>query len=194
MNDKTSLAPPGAGLPPLEHLLARVGFLLLRSALTRRRIEVWLSAETRRVCDTARGLSLEQMQRQVLIPRVMGIEDSSRNWSAAMVLQHLVIVDTGIGELVTALSADHAFGREVRIADVKPIPGAGREQLSALEDALTAYLARVETIRNLHTARRHAHPWFGALDGHGWHVLAALHTMIHRRQLDAIVRMVNEHP
>ncbi|THF65269.1 DinB family protein [Pseudothauera rhizosphaerae] len=194
MNDKTLLAPPGAGLPTVELLLSRLGFRFLRSALARHRIQDWLCAETGRVLETARRLPLEQMKRQVLIPRLTGLEDNSRDWSAAMVLQHLVIVDTGIGELLGALSEDRTFGREVRIADVKPTPDAGPEQLEQLEDALKTYLERVGAVENLHTVRRHAHPWFGPLDGQGWHTLAALHTMIHRRQLDAIVRMQKEHP
>lgn len=194
MNDKALLAPPGAGLPTVELLLSRLGFRVLRRTLSRRRIQDWLCSETERVLATARELPLEQMKRQVLIQRVTGLEDNSRNWSAAMVLQHLVIVDTGISEILSALSEDYAFEREVRIADVKPTSDAGQEQLGHLEHALMAYLGQVATIKNLHTVRRHAHPWFGPLNGHGWHTLAALHTMIHRRQLDAIVRILKEHP
>lgn len=194
MNHKTSLAPPGAGLPATELLLSRLGFRILRSTLTRNRIQDWLCAETRRVLAIAGELSSEQVKRQVLIPRLAGLEDSSRNWSAAMVVQHLVIVGTGIGDLLRALGEDKAFEREVRIADVKPTPDAAREQMGYLENALIAYLDQVAAIENLHTVHRHAHPWFGPLDAHGWHTLAALHTMIHRRQLNAIVRTLNEHP
>lgn len=188
MDDQAQLAPPGAGLPRLELWVSRTGFGVLRNALSRRQIEGWLRIETRKVLAIAGKLSPEQIKRQVLIPRPTGLEDSSRNWSAAMVLQHLVIVDTGIGELITALAQSQPFGREVRIADVKPTPDAGREQLALLEGALQTYIARVTAVANLHTATRHAHPWFGPLDGHGWHTLAALHTMIHRRQLDAVTK------
>lgn len=194
MDDKPLLAPPGAGLPAMELFLARLGFRVLRSILSRSRIEDWLYSETRRVLAGARALSLEQMKRQVLVQRLTGLEDSSRNWSPAMVLQHLVIVDTGISDLLGALCADKAFEREVRIADVKPTPDAGQEQLACLKRALMAYLEHLARIKNLRTVRRHAHPWFGSLDGHGWHMLAALHTMIHRRQLDTIVRMMQESP
>lgn len=194
MNDKALLAPPGAGLPTLELLLSRAGLSILRSILTRRRIQGWLCSETGKVLALARQLPLEQMKRQVLIRRPTGLEDSSRNWSAAMVLQHLVIVDTGIGEILGALSENQAFEHEVRIADLKPTPDAGQEQLAGLESALKAYLGRVAAVKHLHTARRHPHPWFGPMDGHGWHTLAALHTMIHRRQLEAITRILKERP
>lgn len=193
MNDNNLLAPPGAGLPTMELFVCRLGFRVLRSTLTRHRTQNWLYSETRKVLATARELPLEQLKHQVLIQKLTGLEDNSRNWSAAMVLQHLVIVNTGIGDLLCALSEDKAFEREVRIADVKPTADAGQEQLASLEHALMAYQEKVASIKNLYTSRRHAHPWFGPLDGHGWHTLAALHTMIHRRQLDAIVHILKKH-
>lgn len=194
MKDKIQLAAPGAGLPALELFLSRAGFAILRRTLSRRRIQDWLCSETDRVLTIARGIPFEQLKRPMLVPRLTGLEDSSRNWSAAMLLQHLVIVDSGIGTLLTALSANETFKREVRIADVKPSPDAGAEQLAELENALAAYLEQAAAVENLHTARRHAHPWFGHLDGHGWHTLAALHTMIHRRQLMAMTRALRKHP
>lgn len=130
MNDKAALAPPGAGLPPLELLVSRLGFRALRTSLSRRRLQAWLCYETERLVATARTLPQDQWQRQVLIPRIAGLEDNSRNWSAAMVLQHVVIVDTEIREILTALSEGKALGRETRIAEVKPISNAGQEQLA----------------------------------------------------------------
>lgn len=194
MNDKILLDPPGAGLPTLELLASRLGFRALRTTLSRRRSQEWLCYETRRVLATVRELPVEQLQRQVLIPRLAGLEDSSRNWSAAMVLQHLAIVDTEIGQILGALSEGEAFARETRIADVKPTTDAGQELLVQLEQALSTYLGQVAAIKDLHTVRRHAHPWFGPLNGHGWHTLAAMHTMVHRRQLDAIVRRLKKRP
>lgn len=188
-NADAKLAPPGAGLPASERRVASFGFGLLRALLGRRRTEAWLRAETARVLAIVRGLTPQQATRQVLVPRPFGLEDSSRNWSPGMVVEHLVIVDDGIAGVVEALCDGRDFGREVRIADVKPSPGAGTEQWPRLEAALAGYLARIAAIADLRSARRHAHPWFGPLDAHGWHTLAALHTMIHRRQLEAVVRL-----
>lgn len=188
MTSNNQLASPGAGLPPIELWVSRTVFGILRNTLSRHRAESWLRSETGKVLAIAGRLPAGLLQQQVLVPRPMGIEDSSRDWSPAMILQHLVIVDNGIGELITALAENQPFGREVRIAEVKPSPGAGREQLDILDTALHTYIGRVAAVDNLHTSARHAHPWFGPLDGHGWHVLAALHTMIHRRQLCAVLK------
>ncbi len=188
MDNKHKLQQPGAGLPTLDLWISRMGLGFLRSTFGRNKLGKLLCTETNKVLDAARKLASEQLQQQVLIPRLTGIEDSSRDWSAAMVLQHLVIVDNGISELIVALSHNQTHEREVRIADVKPDVNAGQEQLPHLEEAVQTYLDRVATVENLYTEERHAHPWFGEMNAHGWHTLAALHTMIHRRQLDVIIK------
>jgi hypothetical protein len=188
MTEPVVLAPPGAGLPAAERSFARWALGLARCALSRGRIERWLRAETMKVLGAAAAFSDEQLRRPVLVPRPLGLEDSSRNWSAAMVLRHLVIVDTGIADVIEALADRQVFERDVRIPDVKPDPGVGREQVAQLEAALARYVKCVGAITDLHTAATHEHPWFGPLNGHGWHALAAVHTLIHRRQLEAILR------
>ena len=54
-------------------------------------------------------LSAEQLQRRVLVKAPMGIEDSSRYWSASMVLEHLIEVGSriavGIVELTHGLQS-----------------------------------------------------------------------------------------
>lgn len=189
MNEEHNLEQPGAGLSVLDLWISKIGLNALRSFLSRRRIEKLLCVETNKVLTAARGLSPEQLKQQVLAPRLIGIEDSSRFWSAAMVLQHLVIVDTGISELIVALADHKTHEQEVRIADVKPSTDAGQEQLSYLDEAVQTYLDRVATVDDLYTEGRHAHPWFGEMDANGWHTLAALHTIIHRRQLESIINI-----
>lgn len=186
MNATPPLAPPGAGLPPLERLFSLTVLRTLRllpgKTLSRR-----LQRETARALALAQRLTETQARQPVLVPRLTGLEDNSRHWSACMVLQHLVIVTDGIHGLAQALASDTAFGREVRIAEVKPGTDAGTEQHTLLQDAVERYTARIATLAQLRTAGRHAHPWFGPLDLHGWHALAALHAFIHRRQLERIV-------
>jgi hypothetical protein len=82
----------------------------------------------------------------------------------------------------------------VRIAEVKPEAGAGAEQQSLLRAAVDDYVRLIDTLGDLRTARRHAHPWFGELDLRGWHALAAMHTLAHRRQLQRIVALQAKRP
>lgn len=193
MNQKPDLAPPGAGLPALERWISSAFLQTLRALLSKDALSRWLRRETEMALALAAKLPDSLASAPVLLPRVTGLEDSSRCWSANMVLQHLVIVATGIRQLAEALAGDNLFGRELRIAEVKPEPGAGAEQHGLLRAAVDDYLRLIATLGDLRTPLRHAHPWFGELDLRGWHALAAMHTLAHRRQLQRIVAQQTKH-
>jgi hypothetical protein len=194
VNNKADLAPPGAGLPTLERLISSAFLQSLRALLSKDALSRWLRRETEKALALAASLPDSLASEPVLLPRVSGLEDSSRCWSANMVLQHLVIVATGIRQLAEALADGTAFGRELRIAEVKPEPGAGAEQHGLLRAAVDDYLRLIATQGDLRTTLRHAHLWFGELGLRGWHALAAMHTMAHRRQLQRIVAQQTKHP
>jgi hypothetical protein len=126
----------------------------------------------------------------VRIPRPRGIEDSSRNWSAAMVLEHLVIVNLGIAAVISALCSgdDDEELAVVRIEEVKPSEDAGLEQIERLKKAAEIYAGTLRREGSLRTQARHPHPWFGPLDARRWHALAAVHMGLHRRQIERIVQ------
>ena len=128
--------------------------------------------------------------RQVLIKRVVGIEDSSRYWSAYMVLEHLRIVNEIIARIIASLGAGRPYPQEIRTADVKPSPAADQRVVAGFENGVRTYVADVMPSLRCATRLTHAHPWFGPLGAHGWHCLAAIHHTLHRRQLTAILRML----
>ncbi|MBS1140542.1 MAG: hypothetical protein H6R13_1995 [Proteobacteria bacterium] len=194
MTTTPNLAPPGAGLPTLERWFSSALLMALSTFLSKDALTRWLRRETEKALALAASLPETLASQQVLLPRVTGLEDSSRCWSANMVLQHLVIVDTGIRELAEALSDDTSFGRELRIAEVKPVPEAGLEQHALLRTAVDDYARLIDGLGDLRTTLRHTHPWFGQLDLRGWHALAAMHTMAHRRQMQAIVARLARQP
>lgn len=183
----TQLAPPGAGLPTLERWISRTLLQALRIFLSKDALTRWLRRETEIVLALAASLPAAQANQPVLVPRVAGLEDSSRGWSANMVLRHLVIVDTGIRQIAEAFSDNNPFDREVRIAEVKPELTAGAEQHALLRAAVDDYARLIDRLGDLRSPLRHAHPWFGQLDLRGWHALAAMHTTAHRRQMQRIV-------
>lgn len=181
------LAPPGAGLPALELMFSRLVFAAARCTDSRdsalRRFTTGAAGIRARVA----ALDDETGSRPVLVPRLLGLEDSSRWWSPFMVVEHLVIVDTNMFRIMTDLVAGRRHPAEARIQDFKPAPSAGRDALVAFEQLVEQFAASVPRWPRLHTACRHVHPWFGALDAHGWLCLAGLHHGIHRRQLERIL-------
>jgi hypothetical protein len=184
------LQAPGAGLPTWERWM--LGALLLSASYrSKQQVLGIFLREADLILHCAERLDPVQGARRVLINRVLGMEDSSRNWSAYMVLEHLVIVDTAIGAMIRTLADGRALTREVRIQDVKPHAEAGPEQIDKFKRAVATYVDIIDTLPYLQTQVRHPHPWFGPLDGRGWHALAAFHHRIHRKQLQRIVAGLN---
>lgn len=181
------LEPPGAGLPRIELLVARTVFKLgapfVSSAGANRRIR----AEADRMLELTRSLTPEEAMRRVLIPRLAGLEDSSRYWSVCMTLEHVVIVNTGVGRIIESLAAGRVPERVASTADVKPNPTADVSVIERFEASVRDYLTRVDVLPNLKTKETYRHPWFGPLNALNWHRMTALHHRIHRKQIERIV-------
>lgn len=184
------LAKPGAGLPRWELLVAR--YIIFPRAC--RKLD-WHAAaklfqdEGATILRRWDSLSLEQLEKRVLIRRVSGIEDSSRYWSVAMTVEHLNIVGTGIRTLINGLRRGESNLPVVRVENVKP---RGEAELADVRNAFVRLLAdaasaaQVERVIPRGEGPRAAHPWFGPIDAHQWHCLLGLHQQIHRRQIEAI--------
>ncbi|MFC1774493.1 DinB family protein [Pseudomonadota bacterium] len=166
------LQTPGAGLPPLENFILRtVGFGIVGPMVS------W------------------KLARRVLIPRITAIEDSSRYWSPAMTLAHLVIVGEAIADFVVRLSRGESIEGEVRIQDVKP----DHHTLPNILDDYRAFLPRFDRtlsrdVVNQHSPCTHPHPWVGPLTARQWLNLGAVHQRVHRKQIEKILQLGGMQP
>jgi hypothetical protein len=186
-NVEPQLAPPGAGLPKLELLIARLLFSWRRRRGSRAIFDKRFCQEREAIVEMARVCSDEAASRRVLIPRVRGMEDSSRYWSVWMTLDHLRIVNNRMARVIQALSNGTVPQGKSSTAGVKPSPAADKSALLDFEKSCESLLATVAAIPDLRTPARFAHPWFGPLDAAGWHALAGGHMAIHRLQIERIL-------
>lgn len=180
------LQAPGAGLPAWERWML-AALIYAASYASKQKMLRILQREADSILQCVECLDAAQGAHRILVDRVLGMEDNSRYWSAYMVLEHLVIVDSAVGAMIRALASGQALTREVRIQDVKPRPEAGPEQIERFKRAVASYINVIEALPHLQTQVQHAHPWFGPLGGRGWHALTAFHHRVHRKQLERIV-------
>jgi hypothetical protein len=153
-----------------------------------------LIAERQRVIDLV-GLGDESSNRQrVLIPRLRGLEDSSRNWSVWMTVDHLRIVNDGVAGTMSELILGRTPPGAASTAAVKPSPEAGPSALEGFTRSCDRVLGVVAKAGSLRTNARFPHPWFGALDAYGWHAMVSMHMGIHRRQIEAIRQTQSQRP
>jgi hypothetical protein len=171
-----------------ELFIARLLFAFKRMTGNRESFTATFQRERANIARLLPSLDGQQAARRVLIPRLRGLEDSSRYWSVWMTLDHLRIVHGSIirviGALIKGISPPGAAGT----AAVKPNPEVTAAAVTAFEKSCDDLLALVASIKDLNTEARYTHPWFGSLDAAGWHAMAGTHIAIHRKQLEQIVK------
>ena len=181
------LAPPGAGLPAIELWVARLLFSLTRRRGTRETFASKFEQEHAAIRALVNSCPETQRGQQILIERPRGLEDSSRNWSVWMTLDHLRITNTAVTGIISALTAGKVPPGKASTAAVKPSPAADAEVEAEFERSCEGVLAAITTAPDLKTQVRFAHPWFGPLDAFGWAAMAGTHMRVHRVQIQSIV-------
>jgi hypothetical protein len=185
--EEPKLAPPGAGLPKIELLIARLQFAWRRARGDRKSFDAAFRRERERVRGFVGGLDADSAGRRVLIQRVPGLEDSSRYWSAWMTLDHLRIMHSGMVRTIGSLARGVVPSRKASTAAVKPSAEVTAAVVAEFEKSCDELTATVAAVKDLNTSARYAHPWFGPLDAAGWHAFAAAHLQLHRQQIERIV-------
>jgi hypothetical protein len=187
-NQKPQLAPPGAGLPWIELQIARILFGLRCRLGNRASFLQTFRDEQEKIRALIERFPAKDLGRQILIPRAVGLEDSSRHYSAWMVLEHLRIVNNACVTIIGELTAGHAMRGSASTAAVKPDPAANASAEALYETSCRGVLSAIQSAGELHTETRYPHPWFGPLDAHGWAAMVAMHMGIHRNQLALMLR------
>lgn len=183
------LQQPGAGVPFLDGLMMRFIVGPFVAAVTPwDQTKKSFASVNRKILDAAKRLDDAQLARRVLVVPQYGLEDSSRYWSAAMVLEHLVIVGAAIKSIVISLSRGHVPDFEVEIAKVKPtgVPSP-QEALRAFEDFTRTVMDDIDReVKDRKSKTKLKHPWFGPFTARQWHWLLAAHSVIHLNQIREI--------
>jgi len=181
------LAPPGAGLPTIELWVARLLFALTRRRGNRESFVAKFKQERAAIRALVDSCPETQRGEQVLIARLRGLEDSSRNWSVWMTLDHLRITNTALTRVITALTQGHVPPGKASTAAVKPSASVTATVEADFERSCDGVLAAITEAPDLKTTARFAHPWFGSLDALGWAAMAGTHMGIHRAQIQSIL-------
>lgn len=185
------LAPPGAGLPFPENLIARFLFNLKKHRGSKASLTAKFIEERARIAKLIDGLPSEVLSKRVLIDRPMGLEDSSRYWSVLMTLDHLRIVHHGFKGVIRSLANEQVPNVEINTATVKPSEQVTDVVVGEYEASCDSLLSTIEGVQNFKTQAKLAHPWFGPMNAHAWLFLSGLHMNIHRVQIERILNNSN---
>ena len=182
------LAPPGAGIPAVERFVGGTILALRRRFGTRAGASAQFDRERRAISALCMGQPAHTLAARVLIPRLRGLEDSSRFWSVWMTLDHLRIVNDSIAAVIHDLTQGRTPPGAASTAAVKPSALADAAVSVAYEASCDHLVRTCASVGDLRTPGRYAHPWFGPLDAAAWHTMSAVHMGIHRAQIARILR------
>jgi hypothetical protein len=175
-------------LPRLEGLVLRyVLFPVGDAVLSLERAKALFLAEGERILRLADRIDGGLFSKQILIPRLRGIEDSSRYWSIEMVMEHLIITGSMMRGIIQDLLASRTPSVRVDTANLKPKGGRGRAMKEDFREFLRQFHSDLSQFKSdRQSGLRHFHPWLGHLTAKQWQTLAAMHQRLHRRQAESI--------
>lgn len=182
---------PGAGIPLHQKLLFRyVVKPFVSSRGTWEDDTKRFDAIAAKILNETGTLDAASLERRILIPPQTGLEDSSRYWSVAMTLEHIVIVSNGISRAIIALSNGVVTDGKPDTAAVKPHAGInGAEALSMFGDYVADAMQKLDAkVGDRASKLTYAHPWFGDFNAHQWHWLLGIHQGLHLKQIREIVK------
>jgi hypothetical protein len=192
--NEVQLEPPGAGLPALELAFAKlILFPMWCSQTSWEKSFKIFQEETEIILKLCESLSTDELCKRVLINRLPGIEDSSRNWSIAMTMEHLCIVNDRIAGVLVSLGAGVVPPGSVSTADVKPQGFLSAEEaVEKFRTSSESLISRASTeVQNRNSSATYKHPWFGQMNVRQWNSLTSLHQRLHRRQCQTIAESIN---
>ncbi len=186
-----ALAAPGAGLPWPELWIGRMLFTFSRLSYKRDTANQNFLREQKMIAALIVRCDATSACQRVLIPRLRGLEDSSRYWSVSMTLDHLRITNEAFADIILYLATNATPPRVASTAAVKPSAEASMEVEKAYNQSCSRLMHAVAENPDLNTALKFAHPWFGPMNAEGWHLLAGMHMGIHRRQIESILNALS---
>ncbi|NUW27142.1 hypothetical protein HUX57_10755 [Arcobacter butzleri] len=100
-----------------------------------------------------------------------------------MVLEHLEIAGNKVKDVIEALSLE----KEIKIENVKPKQNV-ENQYESFKKFYEEYISFIKTLDKKQSKMKKKHPWFIEFNNYDWSVFMFMHTFIHRRQIEAIIK------
>lgn len=160
---------------------------------SRQQAQTQIESEARQTLALASSLESAMASRSVEVPKMIGVDEDMRKWSLFQTLEHNVIVNESITDLVLTLSSEQAVVTDFDPkSDVMPSPEPGAEQIERFQASVETHLQQVATLPQLRSQQRYPHPLFGNFNAHQWYCMFGFHLMLHRRQMEKAVQLLKE--
>jgi len=178
----------GAGLPQIEGLfIKRVLVPSVRILCTWNIALFMIKREVRIIENLIANFDEEVLQQRVVIKRAFAIEDHSRDYSINMTLEHLRIAGMAVMSVINTLSQEKEFTKEITIEAVKPKDNS-KDEAKKFFEFMKTYEEYIKNHKKNYSKMTKKHPWFVNFNNFDWSCFMYMHTFIHRRQIEAIIK------
>lgn len=186
------LEKPGAGLPNIERLFIKnILVPFVRIFFTWDIALLLIKREVNIIKKLVNSLPKYKLQQQPIIDRTFAIEDDTRQFSINMVLEHLTIAGTGLMYVISSLSKEEEFTKDITIQGVKPYKNK-ENQIDEFSEFYKKYYHFIKNLPKKQSKITKKHPWFVEFNNFDWNIFIYMHTFIHRRQIQAIISKLEE--
>jgi hypothetical protein len=185
------LAKPGAGLPDIERLVIKYFLVpMVRIFITKKIVDFLLQRELHIIEKLVSKIQIDDRNTSIIIDRTLAIEDDSRRYSINQVLEHLIIAGTMVQTGISYISREKEFNYEIKIENAKAY--GDEDMLEKFLEFYKNYFLKTEKLLQKNSKMTKAHPWFVEFNNQDWHKFMYMHTFIHRRQIEAIIKVLGE--
>lgn len=185
-------AKAGDGLPSIEKGVIRYLLIPIIRLLMTWNLALFLLKRERKIIEKlVSNLPHEMKGKRVKINRVFAIEEHSSDFSVNMVCEHLYIAGTAVMGVIDTLSKEQEFKRDIKIEAVKP-KGEDDNAIENFKSFMDKYEAYIRSHKKNQSKMTKAHPWFINFNNCDWSCFMFMHTFIHRRQIQEIVKVLGE--
>ena len=182
----------GAGLPNMERLFIKNTIVpLVRTFFTWDMALFLLKKEVQKIEKLVSQIPKELLGKQVIINRAFAIEDHSRQYSLNMLCEHLTITGMGVSSVIKNLSKEKKPKGDITIEQVKP-KNNDDNSLEKFLNFMKMYENMINKLEKKQSLTKEKHPWFVEFNNFDWSVFMYIHTFIHRRQAEEIIRILKK--
>jgi len=186
------LQAPGAGLPFVQKMMLK---LWIGPVVSKRQTPTEIKKNyenlVSKIIHLSEKVPTEKRKIKILVPPMVGLEDSSRYWSLNGALEHLMIVAKNIEKVIIQLSHNNLPQEVADIALVKP----KHQEIDCFEEFKNYAPKLLERINfeieltkgSLESSMKFKHPWFGLMNARQWYWLLNTHQVIHYQQIKKII-------
>jgi hypothetical protein len=178
----------GEGLPQIERLFIKnILVPSVRILFTWNIALFMMKREVKIIKRLIEEIDDELLQKRVVIKIIFAIEDHSRDYSINMTLEHLRIAGSAIMMLIDTLSNEKEFPKDIKIENVKPKENTKDEARKFFEFS-NRYIEYIKNHKKNYSKKTKKHPWFVNFNNFDWVCFMYMHTFIHRRQIETIIK------